>query len=233
MTIVAIHQPNFFPWLGYFDKIVRADIFVFLDTVQMPLTGSGYANRVAILASGKEQSLQMPVARGSQTREKLLTTPIAGLPNWREKLIRTVQQSYARAPFSEEALPILSSLILNDAEFVGPYNERAVRTISKLLGISDSKFRRASDLEISGRSNDLLISIVKSAGGNIYMAGGGASGYQDDSLFEKAGLVVTYQRFVHPLYSQTNSKRFVPGLSIIDALMNLGLEGTRSLLVNR
>src|SRR6185503_18008328 len=100
-------------------------------------------------------------------------------------------------------------------------------------GISDSKFRRASDLEISGRSNDLLISIVKSAGGNIYMAGGGASGYQDDSLFEKAGLVVTYQRFVHPLYSQTNSKRFVPGLSIIDALMNLGLEGTRSLLVNR
>jgi hypothetical protein len=233
MTVVAIHQPNFFPWLGYFDKIVRADVFVFLDTVQMPLTGSGYANRVTILAGGKEQNLQMPVARGSQTREKLLTTPIAELPNWREKLIRSIQQSYARAPFAREITPLLEPLISNEAGFVGPYNEHAVRTISRMLGVPDSKFRRASDLEISGRSNDLLISIVKSVAGDIYMAGGGAAGYQNDTLFEEAGLCVTYQRFVHPIYSQMKNTSFVPGLSIIDALMNLGLEGTRCLLMNR
>jgi hypothetical protein len=228
--IVAIHQPNLFPWLGFFDKILRSDRFVLLDSVQMPLTGSSYPNRVSVLIGGKSGAIQLPAARGLEARATLKNAPIAKVPKCREKILATVQQNYAKAPFAKQVLPILEPLILNPANTIGAYNEFAIRTVARFLGESDEKLVRASDLPASGSSTDLLISIVKAVGGDIYMAGGGAGGYQEDGKFLAAGMQLVYQGFRHPVYPQLKSKTFVPGLSIIDALMNLGFNGTRALL---
>jgi len=230
VKVVAIHQPNFFPWLGYFDKILRSDCFVFLDSVQMPLTGSSYPNRVSILMGGKPSAIQIPAVRGIEARATIRNASIANVPKCREKILTTVQQNYAKAPFAKEILPVLTPLILNPAGTIGDYNELAIRKISQLLGQPDEKMVRASDLSTSGASTDLLISIVKAAGGNTYMAGGGAGGYQEDNKFSAAGVKLVYQEFRHPVYSQFKSGTFMPGLSIIDALMNLGFDGTRTLL---
>ncbi len=230
MTTVAIHQPNLFPWLGYFDKILRSDRFVLLDSVQMPLTGSSYPNRVSILVGGKPGAIQIPAARGLEARSAIRNTSIASVPKCREKILATVQQNYAKAPFIKEILPVLTPLILNPAGTIGEYNELAIRRIAQLLGQPDEKLVRASDLSSSGASTDLLISIVKAAGGDTYMAGGGAGGYQEDDKFSAAGVQLVYQGFRHPTYPQHKGETFVPGLSIIDALMNLGFDGTRALL---
>ncbi|MGN6149754.1 MAG: WbqC family protein [Rhizomicrobium sp.] len=230
MTVVAIHQPNFFPWLGYFDKIAQADRFVFLDNVQMPLTGSSYINRVNILIGGTPQAIQVPTARGMEARKTISTTPMAPQAKWREKLLKTIHQSYARAPFAKDVSPVIEALMLNPSDKLGPFNENGIRALAGKIGISDRKFLRASELNTSGGSNELLIEIVKKVDGKTYLAGGGAEGYQQDQLFADAGLNVTYQRFSHPQYAQSGTNAFVPGLSIIDALMNLGFDGTRNLL---
>lgn len=230
MTIIAIHQPNFFPWLGYFDKILRSDRFVLLDSVQMPLTGSSYPNRVSIVIGGKSSTIQIPAARGLKARAEIRSTPIANVPKCREKVLATVQQNYARAPFAREILSALTPLILNPASTIGAYNEFAIRAIVRLLGLSDDKLMRASDLSVTGAATDLVISIVKAAGGDTYMAGGGAGGYQEDDKFAAARVKLLYQEFRHPTYFQFKNETFLPGLSIIDALMNLGFDGTRALL---
>ncbi|HEY4283104.1 MAG TPA: WbqC family protein [Chthoniobacterales bacterium] len=230
MTIVAIHQPNLFPWLGYFDKMVRADRFVFLDGVQMPLTGSSYVNRVNILAEGKARAIQIPTVRGSEARRLIATTPMADQPKWREKLFRTIQQAYARAPFAPEILTTLEPLVIDAANHLGPYNENAIRALGAKIGIPEQKFARSTQLNVAGSSNNLLIDIVKACGGDAYLAGGGAGGYQDDTAFAAAGLKVVYQSFSHPTYPQLGKQDFVPGLSIIDSLMNLGFQGTSNLL---
>ena len=230
MTIVAIHQPNLFPWLGYFDKILRSDRFVLLDSVQMPLTGSSYPNRVSILIGDKPGAIQIPAARGLEARAAIRNAHIANVPKCREKILATVQQNYAKAPFAKEVLPVLTPLILNPAGTIGEYNELAIRRIAQLLGQPNEKMVRASDLSTSGSSTDLLISIVRAAGGDTYMAGGGAGGYQEDEKFPAAGVKLIYQEFRHPVYPQFKSETFVPGLSIVDALMNLGFDGTRALI---
>jgi len=229
MRIVAIHQPNLFPWLGYFDKILRSDRFVLLDSVQMP-TGSSYSNRVSILVGGKLGTIQIPAASGLEARATIKNARIANVPKCREKILATVQHNYGKAPFAKEVLPALTPLILNPAGTIGEYNELAIRRIAQLLGQPNEKMVRASDLSTSGSSTDLLISIVRAAGGDTYMAGGGAGGYQEDEKFPAAGVKLIYQEFRHPVYPQFKSETFVPGLSIVDALMNLGFEGTRALI---
>ena len=99
-----------------------------------------------------------------------------------------------------------------------------------MLGVPSSKLRLASSMPVTGASNELLIGLTRRMGGSIYMCGGGSGGYQDDTLFAQAGFTVARQDFQHPLYEQFNSTQFVPGLSIIDPLMNVGVNGLKSLL---
>jgi hypothetical protein len=103
-------------------------------------------------------------------------------------------------------------------------------TLAGMLRFDTSKLILGSTLNAKGSSTDLLISMVKSVGGTGYLCGGGASGYQEDEKFSLEGLTLKYQDFSHPVYLQFNTSEFVPGLSIIDALMNCGPEGTRALI---
>src|SRR5712691_9161555 len=109
--LVAIHQPNFLPWLGWFDKLARAEIFILLDTVAHQHTGSNYTNRVQILAQGVPRWITVPVVRGSEERSRIDRLRIAGDGIWRRKLRATVAQSYARAPFFSETMSLVDHLL--------------------------------------------------------------------------------------------------------------------------
>ena len=92
---------------------------------------------------------------------------------------------------------------------------------------------QSSSLQVDGASNELLIAITKAVGGDTYMCGGGANGYQDDGLFDQVGLTVWYQNFIHPQYDQYGFTTFVQGLSVIDVLMNLGRQKSISLITGK
>lgn len=220
--LVAIHQPNFFPWLGYFDKIRRADAFVFLDAVDYPRAGSGgmgsWTNRVRMNIQGQAKWVTCPVRRAN------LGAPINAVSvdddqPWRSKLLRTLDANYRKAPRYAETMTLIEPLIGSAEKRLADLNVAAIRAIAGHLGLS-TRFFRQSELNGAGAATQLLVSLVREAGGDGYLAGGGAAGYQQDEAFAHAGLRLVRQDFVPLPYG--DPKRFLPGLSVIDYLMHDG-----------
>lgn len=230
--IVAIHQPNFFPWLGYFNKLARADLFLLLDNVQFPKTGGGtWINRVRVLVQGRPAWVTLPVVRSYHGLRLIGEMKIDNAAPWREKLIKTIRMNYARAPFFDEVFPAIAGAIGNPTDSLTDYNLSAIKVLASSLRMDTTKLALSSALKTDGAaSTDLLITLVKAVGGTSYLCGGGAAGYQEDAKFEEAGIELIYQNFEHPIYPQHNSVSFVSGLSVIDPLMNRGFEGTRGLI---
>jgi hypothetical protein len=228
-SLVAIHQPNFFPWLGFFDKLRRCDTFVLLDNVQFPRTGAGNPlNRVRILVSGAPQWITAPVRRlgtGQPIREVLVNDE----RDWRSKIIKTLQMNYGRAPGFAASMPLLEDLLGYQSSRLAEYNQHAIHRLSSELGLAHASIVRASELDVSGSSTRLLIDIVRAVGGTAYLAGDGAEGYQEDELFARAGIELVRQRFEHPSYPQPLDEP-AAGLSVIDALMQCGPDGASALL---
>ena len=231
--VIAIHQPNFFPWIGYFDKISRSDAFVFLDDVQYPKKSAGtWSNRVKFLISGEPRWLTATIDRkyeGTRTYNEMFF-----IDNnlWREKCLRSIEHNYRKHTFYSETIELLAPLILNKEANVSEYNIRTITAIMQRIGMDTNKLHRSSNLGETGSSNEQLCSITKRLSGNVYMCGGGADGYQDDSIFERHGIELVYQNFQPSTYPHRGYKSFHPGLSIIDGAMNLGWAGTKQMLQN-
>jgi hypothetical protein len=219
---VAVHQPNFLPWLGYFDKMARADIFVVLDNVALQKTGGHYTNRVQFLIAGEARWLTVPVTRGADARARIDQVTIADQGPWRRKLKTALEQAYARAAHFAETMPLVSAILETPTDSLCELNMAGILAVGDQLGISRDKLRRAAELEVQGAGTDLLISIVKAVGGDTYLCGAGAGGYQDDEKFRAAGIAVEYQNFQPIAYPQGRRETFVPGLSAVDALMHCG-----------
>ena len=100
--IVAIHQPNFFPWLGYFDKIARSDVFVILDDVQFPKKGGSFSNRVKLLISAEGRWITAPIVRNYSGVRNINAMEFCSDSPWRKKIHRTVEQSYKKTPFFDD-----------------------------------------------------------------------------------------------------------------------------------
>jgi hypothetical protein len=228
--LVAIHQPNFLPWLGYFDKIARADIFVVLDSVQFSKTGGTWSNRVQMLVAGRPAWLTVPVVRSYHGVRTYREMEISADPSWRAKLLRTIQLNYAAAPHFAAVFPVIEGAMATQTRHLAEFNETALAALCAGLELDAGKFVRSSALAVAGAATDLLVAIVQATGGAAYMAGGQAAAYQEDAQFAAAGIELIYQEFQHPSYPQINSPSFVAGLSIVDALMNCGWQGTRRLL---
>jgi hypothetical protein len=227
---VAIHQPNFFPWLGFFDKIVRSDAFILLDDVQFSKKGGTWSNRVKLLVNREAHWVTACIVRNYHGFRAINEMEFQSAEPWREKVLKTISISYAKAPRFQEAWDFFEPLIQNPENNVAAYNAHAILAIAARLEIPRGKFHLSSKLPHEGTANQLLISLTKAVRGDSYMCGGGADGYQEDAQFPQAGIDLIYQNFRHPVYPQTGAREFVPGLSLIDAVANCGFEGVRDIL---
>jgi hypothetical protein len=220
--LVAIHQPNFFPWLGYFDKIRRADVFVLLDAVDYPRSGSGgmgsWCNRTRIAIQGEARWITCPLRR-TRLGSPILAAEIDDSQLWRAKLLRTLETNYRKTRGYSQTMVLLEPLINAQETNLAAFNIAAITAIAACLGLS-SRYVRQSALPYSGSATALLISLVGAVGGSAYLAGGGADGYQNDALFAKCGVELVKQDFVPRTYG--DQTRFLPGLSVIDYLMQDG-----------
>jgi hypothetical protein len=214
--ICAIHQPNFFPWLGYFDKIRRADVFVFLDEVAYPKSGKGsWINRVRVDVQGRPTWFGCPVRRPPGT-QSIRNVEIDDAQPWRRKLLRTLEVNYKSAPGFARAIELLQPLLDYPTGRLAQFNEHSVRSIAAALGL-ECRLVRQSQLAVVGTGTRLLIEIVKAVGADAYLCGSGAAGYQEDALFAPSGIELVYQNFAARPYRDPES--LLPGLSVIDYLM--------------
>ena len=230
--IVGIHQPNFFPWLGYFNKIFKSDIFVILDDVQFPKTGGGtWSNRVKIIVSGKSHWLTAPIVRTSGVK-KINEMEFNNSLKWKEKISKTIELNYKKAPFYFEVEEFIMDLILNDENNIAQYNLKSIFHICKILDIDSKKIVLSSNITQKGTSNELLVSITKELKANIYLSGDGANGYIDETIFQQSNIDLKYLNYKPKKYDQYNLNEFISGLSIIDVLMNLGFEKSRKFFLD-
>ena len=227
-VIVGIHQPNFFPWFGYFLKIARSDEFVFLDDAQIS-NSSSYVNRTSININGKAKWLTVPIQRahGRQTinKTKYLDT------SWRIKVIKTLKMNNSHAPYYKENEVFINSLINFKSNNVSAFNIFIIKKICKIFDLS-TEFYSAADLSIKTSSTEKLVAIVKKLHGHTYLSGLGGDKYQDAELFKSHSIHVIYNAFEHPKYKQVRMKSTIEGLSILDYIYNLGFDQTMILLNN-
>ncbi len=228
--VVAIHQPNFFPWLGYFDKLARSDVFVLLDHVQFPKTGGIWSNRVKLAIGGEARWITAPIVRTVHGVRRYDEVEFQPGQSWREKFVKTLAANYAKATHYRACMEWLEPIILDPEPRLARYNRNAIVQIAGHIGLRTDHMRSSSELAVQGHATELLIGLTHAVAADSYLCGGGADGYQDDDAFASAGIALRYQAFPHPVYPQGRSESFLPGLSIIDALMHCGAAGVRNML---
>lgn len=229
MTLVAVHQPTFLPWLGWWDKLVRADVLVLLDDVQFPKKGGTWMNRVRILVNGEPAWVTVPVERAYHGVRTVRETCIDGEKPWRDTIAKTIATSYGSAPHFDDVFPHVEDVLRAQTNSIAELNELGIRRIATELGADETKLVRQSNLRVEGTATKLLVDLCRAVEATAYLTGDGAEGYLEREEFEGAGIAVVDQRFAAPLYPQ-RADRYVPGLSVVDALMSCGWEGTQALI---
>lgn len=226
MTVVAIHQPNYAPWLGHFYKLARADIFVFLDDAQF--SKQSFINRVRILGPNGPRWLSQPVkvSLGQTIQDARLANP-----EWARSHLDTLRGSYRDADRFRSVWRDVEALYTDlPGADLATVNRALVERIAARLGLR-TEFRSSSGIETgAARGDDRLVTIVDSlAPGGTYLSGKGGAGYQDPAKFAAAGLTLAYTDFTHPHYAQGGAA-FEAGLSVLDAVFHLGWEAAAKLL---
>ncbi len=225
---LAAHQPQYLPWLGYFDKMDRVDLFVLLDTVQY--RKSEWQNRNRIRTAEGWQWLTVPVHfRFPMTIREVRIDDAA---SWRRKHREALRIQYARAGLREEVLPALDTLLGQPFADLAALNTRAVKLLAGLLGVR-TPILLASDLDaLPDGADERLIALCRRFGCSTYLSGAGGRGYMDLEAYRRAGVRVEFQAFRHPIYPQAHPG-FEPNLSAVDLLLNCGQGAIRRVRESR
>jgi ribosomal protein S18 acetylase RimI-like enzyme len=213
---VSIHQPNFIPWLGYFYKIVSSDVFILLDDAEY--TSGSYLNRTQILIQGKPAWMTIPVIKQTAAIRRVQQADA----RWAEKHIKTIEANYRKTPFYDTYSGAIADVIRSQAgASLAKLNIALIHLVCGWLGIR-TRMVKSSSFGLSETSDDRLIRLVQLCGGRHYLSGKGGANYQSPGKFAQAGIDLFYTNFKPISYSQRGAEEFVPGLSVIDALFNVG-----------
>ncbi|MGQ9628967.1 MAG: WbqC family protein [bacterium] len=216
--ILAIHQPNYLPWLGFFHKIWMCDTFVLLDNARY--SRGSWMNRVKVKIASGPIWLSVPIITKSKCDQSIIDAKIQNNEPWRRKHWHTLIQNYSGSPFFRNYKSFFSEFYRRKWSKLSEMNEFAIRYIASELGLR-RELIRASDLKVEGSGTELLINICKALGADTYLSGDGAGGYLEEGKFAESGIELIYQNFKHPAYKQLYGD-FVAGLSIVDLLFNHG-----------
>ena len=221
--IIAIHQPNYLPWLGYFYKIYQSDIFVFLDDVQY--SNKGMHNYTYIKTSNGSYRLKYPVFQ--KFGDKIYEVRAKDELGWKQKHLELISFNYKKAKFFKEVFDDYSNIIMQEYDNIVDLNISFIKYFSKKLGI-DREFVLSSGLDVGLNKTMKIIEICKTLGGNIYYSGTGARSYQNSEDFEKNGIELKYSVFSPVEYPQLWND-FQSNVSAIDYFMNCGYDFDRIL----
>ena len=226
--IVAIHQPNFLPWLGYFLKMSCADAFIYLDNV--PFSKHGYLNRVRIKGREDARWLSVPVLAKGRSGQLIDEVEINNATRWREQHLNTLRTEYGAAPCFRGIFAALQDTYQDADGNLARFNLRLLERLTDWLALRP-RFFLASQIGVEGTGSQLLLRLVQAVGGDIYLSGPSGREYLDLDLFARSGVLVRFHSLRHPVYAQFQGP-FCEGLSTIDLLMNAGEERARVVLAN-
>ena len=215
---MAIMQPTYLPWSGYFGLMQSVDVFVLLDSVQF--ARRSWQQRNQIKTARGPQWLSVPVLKKGKRDQLICEVEVDQSSGFAVTHRRSIELSYAKTPYfrqyAKSLLPLLES-----SPLLADMSTALILKLKAQLGI-ETRVLRASQIDSSGTKADLLAALCKQIGASVYVSPPGSRGYMDESdAFEKVGVPVKYYDFKHPKYSQPFGE-FLPYLSVIDMLFNCG-----------
>jgi len=229
--VAAIHQPNFFPWLGYFDKIQQVDEFIFFDHVQRP-RGKNWVQRVQVIVGEEARWLTIPIRKSNHSIEMLHEAEIMDPKSSYTELLEKLSNWYRKASHFKETLPLLEELMPADGN-LSRFNGQVISFLSEKMGLGTTFSFSSSKPELVDSSSvetDMIIETCKAFGVSHYLSGSGCLDFLVQDQFAENDIQLAIQYYEHPDYTQHQGKPFVKGLSVIDSLMNIGVDGTAELL---
>lgn len=214
--LITVHQPQYLPWLGYIDKIDKAEVFVILDTVQFKK--NEWQNRNRIKTAQGWQWITVPVL--FKFPEKIHEVGIDNTTNWKKKHLHALVTNYSQSSHFASHKPFFEDIYNRSWERIADLNLEIIKYLIKALRL-ETELVMASSLRLREGQSERLIDICKTLHCDKYLAGIGGSGYMNLEAFEREGIEVVFQDFNHPVYNQLYGT-FEPGMSVIDLLFNCG-----------
>ena len=215
--ILTAHQPAYLPWLGYFDKLIHADVFIFLDSVQYEK--NSFTNRNRIKGPQGEIMLTIPVFTKGHTSETLCDTRIDNRFNWRKKHLNTIYMNYKKAPYFEENYLKLERLYNEQEDYLSDFCFNQLKFWLLEINNATTQIIRGSTLDIDSKKSDLIFDLCTRFQADCYISGALGKNYLDEEKFVKSGISVEYQDYHYPEYPQQWGD-YIPCLSILDFWMN-------------
>ncbi len=221
MTTVVVLQPGYLPWLGFFEQLWMADVFVYYDDVQYDK--GGWRNRNRIKTAQGFQWLTVPVLTKGKLGQLILETRIDNNSPWWKKHIQSLRQSYAKAPFYGDYGPGLEEVLARKHEMLVDLNLEAAAYLAQCFGIKTETVLSSKLALPEVDTSERLLQICKHFEATHYFTAALAKDYLKVDLFHKAGISVEFQDYPHPTYRQLHGE-FIPYLSAVDLLFNYGPE---------
>ncbi|MHC1706167.1 MAG: WbqC family protein [Bacteroidales bacterium] len=223
MRTVAIHQPNFLPWLGYFYKIKNSDVFVILNDVDFQTgNASSLTNRTRLKGPNGPFWLTIPVKTRLGSR-LICDVLIDQNKPWQSKMEKTLLNFYSKTPFYNMYMERVMEVFSREKCSLSQLNTELIIFICGILEI-ETEIIISGSLSLSpAKKDEKILEICQKVNATHYLSGAGARKYNRPELFSKAAIDLTYTDFIHPEYPQ-GFKDFIPGLSILDVLFNCGRE---------
>lgn len=223
MRLVVL-QPGYLPWLGYFDQLRKADLFVHYDDVQYDKHGWRNRNRIRSASAEGWSWLTVPVLTGGKFGARIDAVEIDGRSGWAKKHWRTLAQEYGKAPYFKRLAPELEAIYQREWRLLVDLDLALIETLGAMLGLPPRRTVRSSQVPEVPPGDDpteRLLQLCRHFGADKYFSGAAARDYLDVERFRREGIEVEFQAYTHPTYAQPR-EGFVSHLSAVDMLFNAG-----------
>lgn len=217
--VLASHQPDFFPYMGYFYKMFQSDVFVFSDNVQF--SKSGRHNYNDILTANGPHRFTLPV---SQRVVNLNEIQIAADEHRISTMLKTLWMEYKKADCFHEAFPVVETLLLGapEAENLAVFNQECITRLAERFRLTEGReLLLSSDLDLKNRRDARIIEMCGLLNADVYYSGSGAKDYHIEEDYARNGIRLVYSDYQPITYPQVG-RPATENMSVIDYVMNCG-----------
>lgn len=227
--ILTAHQPSYLPWLGFFSKMVKSDVFVYLDTVSY--SKWDWSSRNKIRTHEGWMWLTIPVLTGGKSNQLFTEVKIDNTQQWARKHWKSIIMNYSRAPYFSLYENFFRDVYDNEWKYLSELDEHITKFLIESLGIKIKFVKASTSLQLEGHKSSLVLDMCMKMNADVFIFGGEGKNYAQVDDFENAGIKVIFQEYEHPVYPQIHGE-FISNMSIIDLLFNCGPKSLDILLSN-
>ncbi|MDA8836402.1 WbqC family protein [Candidatus Pelagibacter bacterium] len=223
--VIVGHQPQYFPYLGIFNKIIQSDIFLFVDSTKF--VSKVWHNRT-IIKDKKDKIFYLTIPVTFNNGQIIKDIKLAD-NKWKIKHLKSIKNIYGSSKYFNDLYPLIENVILQNSNYLIDYSLMSMSLIlDKISFIKENIFIQSSE-KIIGNKNELIVNITRNFNSNCYLSGEGAKNYVDEKFLISNGISHQFNKFEHPKYNQLG-KIFTKNLSVIDCIFNIGFDEFKKII---